>query len=170
MATVHLLSGLPCSGKTTYATQLQKRLDCAAFSLDFWLITLYGDYPLAPGEHDEHVRRVLACRKLIWSATSELLRRGVDVILDDGFFLREHRMRYAQMARELGSQAQIHHLSTPTEVIRKRLAARNAQLPTYNFRIDDDMLDVFVTMYEVPSPHEGAELVVIDGSNGSVTA
>ena len=33
----------------------------------------------------------------MWGVASELLERGVDVILDDGFFLRDHRIRCAEL-------------------------------------------------------------------------
>jgi predicted kinase len=42
MATLHLISGLPCSGKTTYATGLRADLGAALFSLDRWLIIAFG--------------------------------------------------------------------------------------------------------------------------------
>ena len=108
MATLHLMSGLPCSGKTTYAAGLRADLDAALFSLDHWLITIFGRYDLASVGHQEHTRRVLACRALIWAAASELLARGVDVILDDGFFLREHRVRHVGLAAGVGAASKIH--------------------------------------------------------------
>src|SRR5687768_14542668 len=98
MATTHLISGLPCSGKTTYATGLRTEIDAALFSLDRWLIIAFGRYSIDDVGHEEHVRRVLASRELIWGAASELLRRGADVILDDGFFLRENRMRVVSLS------------------------------------------------------------------------
>jgi predicted kinase len=42
MPTVHLISGLPCSGKTTYAVGLKADANCVLFTLDRWLITLFG--------------------------------------------------------------------------------------------------------------------------------
>jgi predicted kinase len=90
MATLHLISGLPCSGKTTYAAGVRADTNAVLFSLDRWLITAFGRYEIVVVGHQEHTRRVLSCRELIWHAASEFLRRGVDVILDDGFFLRDH--------------------------------------------------------------------------------
>src|SRR5262245_3860330 len=138
MATAHLISGLPCSGKTTYANSLRADLGGVAFSLDRWLITSFGRYSIAEVGHEEHVRRVLACRELIWDATSEFLKRGIDVILDDGFFLRENRMRVISAARQLGAAAKIHFIDTPLAMIRPRLEMRNARLPRYNFWIGPD--------------------------------
>src|SRR5215469_5178234 len=99
VATAHLISGLPCSGKTTYAKGLRDDVNGILFSLDRWLITAFGRYSLAAVGHEEHTRRVLACRELIWGTATEFLQRSVDVILDDGFFFRQHRVRFAEMAR-----------------------------------------------------------------------
>lgn len=161
MATVHLISGLPCSGKTTYAVALRADANCVLFSLDRWLITLFGRYSIASIGHEEHTRRVLACRELIWDAASELLRRSVDVILDDGFFLRDNRVRYANLSNAAGARAKIHFMDTPVSVLRGRLEERNAKLPPYNFHIDPATLQGFLGLFEVPSADEGAEIVVV---------
>jgi predicted kinase len=159
MATLHLISGLPCSGKTTYATGLRADLGAALFSLDRWLVTAFGRYEILDIGHEEHTRRVLACRNLIWDGASELLRRSVDVILDDGFFLRHHRVRHVTLASGVGASARIHYIDTPAEIIRARLDARNAQLPPFNFRIDPASLFAFAELFEPPSDAEGAEVV-----------
>ena len=161
MPTAHLISGLPCSGKTTYAVGLRSETNSVLFSLDRWLITSFGKYSIAEIGHEEHVRRVLACRALIWDAASEFLRRGSDVILDDGFFLRDNRMRYVQLAREVGARTKIHFLDAPVSHLRVRLEQRNAQLPHYNFHIAPDTFEGFLSLFEVPSEGEGAKLVVV---------
>jgi len=104
MATAHLISGLPCSGKTTYSMALSADADRVCFSLDCWLITSFGPYSIDSVGHDEHVRRVLVCRQLIWEVASEFLRRDIDVILDDGFFLRAHRIEYVAMSSASGQR------------------------------------------------------------------
>ncbi len=161
MPTAHLISGLPCSGKTTYATRLGAATSAVLFSLDRWLITCFGRYSISAVGETEHVRRVLACRELIWEVASEFLRRGTDVILDDGFFLREHRIQAVDMARGVGARATIHFMNTPLPVLAARLEERNARLPKYNFSIATDTLEGFLGLFEAPSQDEGAEVVVV---------
>jgi predicted kinase len=161
MPTTHLISGLPCSGKTSYAAALRADINCALFSLDRWLITSFGRYSIAEVGHEEHVRRVLANRELIWEAASELLKRGIDVILDDGFFLRDNRMRIVEDSRRLGAGAKIHFIDTSVHVLRTRLERRNANLPRFNFLIGQDTLDGFIELFEPPTDSEGAAVVVV---------
>jgi hypothetical protein len=110
---------------------------------------------------------VLACRELIWDAASQYLTWGVDVILDDGFFLRDHRVRIVDQARALGAEAKIHFLKTPIAVLQIRLAERNATLPQYNFFIDPMTLTGFLGLFEVPTVDEGAPVVVVQSFDRS---
>ena len=160
MPTLHLISGLPASGKTTYATELRARVNGVLFSLDRWLITAFNRYSLPEVGLEEHTRRVLACRELMWESASELLKRGVDVILDDGFFYREHRMRQVALAAGIGAETTIHFIEAPLDQLRERLARRNANLPRYNFHIDPATLEGFMSMVERPSPDEGARVII----------
>jgi predicted kinase len=159
LATLHLISGLPCSGKTTYSRRLADSTGAVLFSLDRWLITCFGRYSIADVGHDEHVRRVRACRELILENALELVRRGSDAILDDGFFLRADREQVAGTAKGAGAGVKIHFLDTPLPELETRLSARNQSLPTYNFFIRSDTLAEFLDLYERPTDGEGAELL-----------
>ena len=165
MATAHLISGLPCSGKTTYAEALKSDVGGVHFPLDYWLITAFGRYSIEAIGQEEHTRRVLASRELICSAASPLLGTGVNVILDDGFFFRDHRMQHVRQAQQLGADAKIHFLKTPAHILRVRLQKRNAKLPSRNFHIDPSMLQVFLGPFEVPSADEAAQLVIVESAD-----
>lgn len=161
MATVHLISGLPCAGKSTYSRTLKADTGGVHFVLDYWLITAFGHYHIEEAGYEEHVRRVVACRKLIWEVAGEFLIREVDVILDDGFFFREHRLQYSKMSETLNARTRVHFIDTPMDIIRLRLEKRNEDLPEYNFRIDPGRIDDFFRSFEIPSPGEGMEIIVV---------
>jgi len=161
MSTVHLISGLPGAGKSTYAQQLQLRTGAVLFTLDRFLITMFGRYAVPDVGGEEHVRRVLACREVIWMSAEKLLAHGSDVILDDGYFLRADRRRVIDAAVALGADAKIHFIDTPLDDIRKRLADRNQNLPVYNFAIEPETLEGCVRLFETPSDADGAAVIVV---------
>jgi predicted kinase len=161
MSTLHLISGLPGAGKSTYAQQLQLRTGAVLFTLDRFLITMFGRYAVPDVGGEEHVRRVLACREVIWMSAEKLLAHGSDVILDDGYFLRADRRRVIDAAVALGATAKIHFIDTPLDVIRKRLADRNQNLPVYNFAIEPETLEGCVRLFETPSDADGAAVIVV---------
>ena len=172
MPTAHLLSGLPCSGKSTFASSLVEENGGVLFSLDYWLITLHGRYSLEDIGYNEHVRRVLACRQIISGVACEFLRHGLDVVLDDGFFLSEHRIQqiaafksavaHSDAANGVRVLTQVVHVAP--DVLRARLERRNHDLPKHNFAVPLEALQRFIELYEEPSNDEGAELVYVDGS------
>lgn len=160
-ATLHLISGLPCAGKTTYAAELKDRRGAALFSLDRWLITAFGHYSIEAVGHLEHARRLYACRELIWEVAAELLRRGADVILDDGFFLRNDRLQHIGRAREIGADAILHFVDTPIDTLQARLEARNRSPGAYHFDVPPQSVTFFAAIFQPPSTDEGAELIVV---------
>jgi len=133
------------------------------FTLDRFLITMFGRYAVPDVGGDEHVRRVLACREVIWMSAEKLLAHGSDVILDDGYFLRADRRRVIDAAVALGATATIHFIDTPLDDIRKRLADRNQNLPVYNFAIEPETLEGCVRLFETPSDADGAAVIVVQG-------
>jgi predicted kinase len=170
MPTVHLISGLPGAGKSTYAQQLQLQTGGVLYTLDRFLITMFGRYAVPDVGGDEHVRRVLACREVIWMSAEKLLSRGADVILDDGYFLREHRRKVVEAAAAVGGAAKIHYVETPIEEIKARLADRNKELPVYNFAIEPDTLEGCVRMFETPSDADAAPVVLVNGGRSAARA
>jgi len=162
MAIVHLICGLPCAGKSTYSETLKTVTGGVHFTLDYWLITVYGPYDIEEAGYGEHVRRVVACRRLIWDVAKEFLVRGIDVILDDGFFFREHRIQYSEMAQECHAGTKTHYIDASLDTICSRIERRNKDLPEYNFRIDPDRIEDFSRSFETPVPEEGIEIVVVE--------
>ena len=78
MPTLHLMVGLPCSGKTTLAKKLEEEYNAIRLTPDDWHRYLYGQ----DATHMDHDSRHTKIEKLQWEIAAATLQRGLDVILD----------------------------------------------------------------------------------------
>ena len=106
MATLHLMVGLPCSGKTTLARKLEREHSALRLTTDEWHVRLYGQDALEP----EHDARHSLIEAMLWNVASRALELGTNVILDFGFWAREEREDYRLRAKQLGASSEIHFL------------------------------------------------------------
>jgi predicted kinase len=142
--------GLPCSGKTTLARQLEREYAALRLTLDEWHIRLYGQ----DAAEEEHGARHELIEAIQWDVATRALVLGVDVILDFGCWVRVQRDEYRLRAEQLGAEFRIHYLDTPKQVLLSRLAARNANLPSGAFYIPETKLDEWCRIFEPPSAEE----------------
>ncbi|MGH2485077.1 MAG: AAA family ATPase, partial [Ktedonobacterales bacterium] len=119
MATLHLMLGLPCSGKTTLAKKLERELFALRLTPDEWQIQMFGQ----DAEEPEHDARHSQFEMMLWNIASRALELGVNVILDFGFWAREEREGYRSRAKELGANSEVHFLDVPTDELMHRLTA-----------------------------------------------
>ena len=154
------MCGLPCSGKTTLAQQIERERSALRLTPDEWITRLFGA--------DLSVEALDAARdpveEVLWELAARLLSLGVDVILDFGFWSRVERDEFRSRAAQLGARSELHYLKVPEETLLARLADRNAQLPPGTFHIDEARLRGWSHLFEPPA---GEELLPRDPS-GSV--
>ena len=81
MATLHMMVGLPGSGKTTEAKKLEKELGALRLTPDEWQYFLFG-HDINEPEHDERHTKI---EEVMWEIAVKVLKLGCDVILDFGF-------------------------------------------------------------------------------------
>ena len=87
MATLHLMVGLPCSGKTTFAQKLELEQKALRLTVDEWHVPLFGQDAKEP-QHDARHSQIEA---MLWNIAGRALELGMNVILDFGFWAREER-------------------------------------------------------------------------------
>ncbi|MFD4838718.1 AAA family ATPase [Achromobacter sp. NPDC058515] len=150
MATLHLMVGLPGSGKTTRAKELERALPAIRLTPDEWHLRLFGQ-DLDDPEHDS---RHSAIEALLWEIAERVLMQGLDVILDFGFWSRAERDEFRRRALSLRASPVIHYAPTTTGEILTRLAARNAALPATAFRISEEMILKWAKLFEPPADDE----------------
>ena len=150
MATLHLMVGLPCSGKTTFAQKLEHEQSALRLNTDEWHISLFGQ----DAEEPEHDSRHTLIEMMLWKVASRALELGTNVILDFGFWAREEREDYRSRAKELGASSEVHFLDVPIDELMQRLRARNSQSSTASFYIPEEMMKPWIAFFQRPTPDE----------------
>jgi len=150
VATLHLMVGLPCSGKTTLARALEHQHSALRLTPDEWHIRLFGQ----DAEDPEHDGRHRLIETLQWDVASRTLALGMDVILEFGFWAREEREDYRSRARQLGASSEVHVLDAPAGELLRRLAQRNAQPSVLAFNIPEEMMRPWIASFQKPTPEE----------------
>ena len=150
MATLHLMVGLPCSGKTTLAKKLERERSALRLTPDVWQIGLFGQDAQEP-EHDARHRFIEA---MLWNIASRALELGTNVILDFGFWAREEREDYRLRAKRLGASSEVHFLDVPEEELLMRLAIRNSQPSQESFHISAESMKPWLESFQKPAPEE----------------
>lgn len=154
VARVFLLCGLPGSGKSTVAKEIERERGALRLSPDEWIAALYGpdiqqrDPETFQGparDRTEALQRGLA---------AQLLTRGLDVILENGFWGRTERDEYRAWAHALGARVELRYLEVPREELWKRLERRNAALGAGTFRVERHELDSWFNHFEAPTRQE----------------
>ena len=163
MAKLHLMVGLPCSGKTTLARQLEAKYSALRLTTDEWHIRLFGhDYGdgMTESEEAEHDSRHDSVESLMWDVAARVLTLGADVILDFGCWVRSQRDEYRSRTKDLGADFEIHFVTAPEEVLLERIRARNDMASEGTFFIPESKLKEWVRIFEPPSSEE------LDSSKG----
>ncbi len=150
MATLHLMVGLPCSGKTTRARQLEQDYFALRLTPDEWHTRLFG-YDV---EEDEHDTRHGLIELLLWGIAARVLVLGVNVILDFGFWAKSERDDYRARAAQLGASSEIHFMNVAEDVLLERLAKRNTQLSQGATYIPEAKLRQWIAFFQPPTPAE----------------
>ncbi|MCI0755642.1 AAA family ATPase [Teichococcus vastitatis] len=155
----HLVCGSTGAGKTTYAINLADKLGGIRFSIDEWMMTLFGrDVPEAIG-FAWMMERVGRCEAQIGRMAVQAATRGLPVILDLGFTQAEHRARMASLARDAGFSAQLHWLESTPETRWARVQARNEDKgATFAMTVSRAMFDFVETLWEPPTAAEMAHM------------
>ncbi len=150
MATLFLICGLPGSGKTTLAKQLEFSQPALRLCPDEWITPLLANAT----DTVELDRLRTPVESVQWEVAKRVLTLGVDVILENGFWSRDERARYRSQAEALGVRVELCYLEVGRDELWARLSKRNANLPPVTFAVRKDQLDLWLSWFEPPTADE----------------
>jgi predicted kinase len=150
MATLFLICGLPGSGKTTLAKELEISHSALRLCPDEWIAKLLAEVT----DTAEMDRLRSPVEEIQWEMAKRVLTLGVNVVLEFGFWGREERERFRSEAEALGARVELHYLEVGRDELWARLSKRNANLPQGTFQVTDEQLDLFLSWFEAPTADE----------------
>lgn len=119
--TVHIFSGLPFSGKTRLAKEIEETQGAVRFSLNEWL----ADLAISAEMSDEVKERIM---ERLWEMAVHLVKTGQDVILDWNLWNHEMRQAWVERITAVNAQHKLYFLNVPKPILRQRLAEATERL------------------------------------------
>jgi predicted kinase len=144
-AILYLLVGLPGSGKTTKARQLEVEASALRLTLDDWMIPLFG--------RNVQAERDALEGRLIWIAL-RALELHTNVILDFGFWSKDERSSLRWFAKQIGAKSQVIYLPIDAEKQRNRVQNRFAETPDKTWEMSEEELTKWRAFFEEPDEAE----------------
>lgn len=154
---VHLMLGLPGSGKTTRSLELSQRLSLPRFSLDEAYFSVVPNNQQS--ERDFAIEAEV--EEDIKGQVATLLKGGTSVVLDFCPWRKERRLLYYTFIESQGGMPRVHYLPVEREELLRRLDERNTLRDERYQYMSPEMLDDFYLRFDPPTTDE-AEYIVTD--------
>src|SRR5262249_15221598 len=102
----HIIVGFIGSGKTTFARQLERETGAIRFTKDEWMVRICGNTP-PKDEFEEYDNKMAS---LATDMALRCLRSGMDVIIDEGFWVKEHRDAISEKVSNAGATSKLYYI------------------------------------------------------------
>ena len=162
---IHLVCGSTGAGKSTYALDLCGDIGAVHLSIDEWMVTLFWDDSPDTIEFEWTMERVNRCETQMWAMAQQLTHYDIPAVLDLGFTTKDHRTKFASLAKESGLSVQLHFIDLPRKERWQRVQARNAAKDkakgkgktvgkAFQLEVDRETFNFVEDMWEPPSDDE----------------
>ncbi len=120
-----IVCGLPGSGKTYHAKQVEHKWGAVRFCADEWMDALGINL------WDSKARQRV--ENLQWSLARKILSLDRSVVIEWGTWTRSERDALRTEARALGAGVELHFLDAPVQVLYDRICRRKMETPAITF-------------------------------------
>jgi predicted kinase len=151
----HIIIGFIGSGKTTFARKLEKETGAVRFTKDEWMVRVFGNTP--PKDKFEEYDNKMA--SLATDMALACLKTGIDVIIDEGFWLKEHRDAIREKVKNVGAIPKLYYIEAPLEIMKARTLKRSKNPPSDSFTIDEESFNHYWKLFRPPGKDEEFELI-----------
>ncbi len=159
--TLHLICGLPGSGKTTLSKKIESETGAIRFTPDEWIKDIWKE--LAETEGNTHRDQI---EQLQWMIGRQILKSGTDIIIEWGTWGKDERDILRNEAHALGSKVKLYYLEVSKDQLKERILQRNKQLGDHEFHMPEDTLDAELDRYfqtfQVPTEEELARYDLVE--------
>lgn len=152
MAKIVLICGKICSGKSYYASRLKDELNAVVLSCDELMRDIL---PYDLGEqHDETAAKV---RCYLHKKASELVKAGVNVILEFGFWGSEDRKSVSEYYSRRGIAYEWHYVDISDRDWLQNIEDRNRAVTqglSKDYYLDEGLMHKLLSLFEKPGEDE----------------
>jgi len=145
--TLVVMVGLPATGKTTVARQIEVERRALRLTPDDWMIPLFND-------SDAGGRRDVLEGRFVWLAM-KALGAGIDVILDFGVWSKDERSALRSLAQEAGAACELRYVTVDHYEQLRRIAERRVgNEQDWTFDITSEELVQYRAGFQEPDAEE----------------
>ncbi len=151
---LHLVCGLPGTGKTTLSKKIENVYNAIRLCPDQWLKEIWPG-ALADIQGNAYRDKI---EQLQWQLGKKILKQGVDIVIEWGTWGRAEREQLRNEAWQLGAKVAFYYLEAPKEVVKQRIINRNNKAEHQEITVPVAQLDTLIedwyTKLQPPTPEE----------------
>lgn len=160
MPTIHLMVGFMGFGKTTIAKELEEKLPAVRLTHDEFMVKLYGrNIPYA--DFRINYKKV---DELLWDLAEKIVKSGIDVIMDYGFWSHDDREKAYEKAKKITDSVIFHNVYCDMDIAKQRILNRTKENQNELY-IGKDEFDALAKQYEPWSDNFDKYPVIFHYSN-----
>jgi predicted kinase len=150
-AKLYFVCGKMAAGKSTHARELAQTNNAVLFVQDDFLRYLYPGKIL---DIEDFVKYSARVRKALASHITDLLSRGVAIVLDFPGNTRDQRKWFRDLFERAGVEHELHYINASDDLCKRQLKQRSQALPPGSPWTTDAEFDAITAFFQAPGGDE----------------